>query len=211
MIKAFRELFESWLRKIGGPIGRKLRIWYYRNKFKTCGKNCVIEEGVHITNPTLISLGNNIWIDKNTILIAGAFDENSRNFAEKGEKKINWGELIIKDGCHIAPFSLIQAHGGVKIGKNVTVASGAKIYSLSHHYRNLNDETDKKRYSFSSTAPVEDQFLIVGNVVIGDNAAVGINSVILPGTVIPNGTWVGVLSSPTNNEAMKENTVFKNT
>jgi acetyltransferase-like isoleucine patch superfamily enzyme len=210
MIRAIRELFESWLRYVGGPLGRKMRIWYYRKKFKTCGDNCVIEEGVHISNPELISLGNSVWIDKNTILIAGAFDENSRKFATKGEKKIKWGELVINDGCHIAPFSLIQAHGGVSIGNNVTIASGAKIYSLSHHYRNLNDSSDQKRYSFSSTAPIEDQFLVVGNVLIGDNAAVGINSVILPGTIVPNGTWIGVLSSPSKNEELKENTVFKN-
>jgi acetyltransferase-like isoleucine patch superfamily enzyme len=105
---------------------------------------------------------------------------------------------------------LVQAHGGVAIGKYVTIAAGSKIYSLSHHYRNLNDENDSKRYSFSSTAPKEDQFLIVGNVHIGDKAAVGINSVILPGTRIPNGTWVGVLSSPTRNDQLEENTVFKN-
>jgi acetyltransferase-like isoleucine patch superfamily enzyme len=210
MINAFQSYFEGWLRNIGGPIGRRLRFFYYRKRFKTCGINCVIEEGVHITSPNHIALGNNVWLDKNTILIGGPFDKNDRNYSEKGVQNISWGELIISDGCHIAPFSLIQAHGGVSIGKNVTIASGAKIYSLSHHYRNLNDKTDSKRYSFSSTAPKEDQFLIVGNVIIGNNAAIGINSVILPGTIVPNGTWIGVLSSPTKSDLLKENTVFKN-
>lgn len=210
MLKAIIMLYESLIRNISGPIGRKLRERYYQNRFSSCGKNCIIEEGVFITNPDCISLGNNVWIDKNAILIGGVFHPEERKFDEKGPKIIDWGKLIINDGCHIAPFSLIQAHGGVKIGKNVTIAAGSKIYSLSHHYRNLNDEKDKKRYSFSSTAPVEDQFLIVGNVTVGDNAAVGINSVILPGTEIPNGTWVGVLSSPTKNDELKENTVFKN-
>jgi acetyltransferase-like isoleucine patch superfamily enzyme len=210
MSKALRQWFEGWLRNISGPIGRRLRLSYYRKRLKACGKGCVIEEGVHFTNPHYISLGDNVWIDKNTLLIAGAFDSTNRKYAVKGEETINWGELTIADGCHIAPFSLIQAHGGVSIGKHVTIAAGSKIYSLSHHYRNLNDENDSKRYSFSSTAPKEDQFLIVGNVHIGDKAAVGINSVILPGTRIPNGTWVGILSSPTRNDQLEENTVFKN-
>jgi galactoside O-acetyltransferase len=210
MLRAFRHLFEGWLRHLGGPIGKKLRITYYKKKFKSCGHGCVIEEGVHIINPHLISLGNHIWIDKNAILIAGAFDKKNRNYIEKGVKKIKWGNLIINDNCHIAPFTLIQAHGGVSIGKNVTVAAGSKVYSLSHHYKNLNDESDTKRYSFSSMAPIDNQFLIVGNVLIGDNAAIGINSVILPATSIPSGTWVGVLSSPTSKETLKENTVFKN-
>ena len=210
MFNAIVQLFESSIRNISGPIGRKLRWWYYRNKFQFCGKQCIIEEGVYITNPKCIALGNNCWIDKNTVLIAGAFNPKDRQFAQKGENIVSWGKLIIGDGCHIAPFSLIQAHGGVKIGKNVTIASGAKIYSLSHHYRNLNDEQDTKRYSFSTMADAEDQFLIAGNVIIGDNAALGINSVILPGTVVPDGTWIGVLSSPTKADKLIENTVFKN-
>lgn len=208
MGRIFREFFESWLRPLGGPIGRKLRIWYYRKRLKACGENCVIEEGVYITNPHLITFGNNVWIDKNTILVAGAFDKNSRQFKEKGNKQIPWGELHIGEGCHIAPFSLIQAHGGVQIGNNVTVASGAKIYSLSHHYRNLNDKRDQKRYSFSSTAPLKDQFMIVGNVRIGDNAAIGVNAVILPGTTIPEGTWIGVLCSPKPGEILTKNEIY---
>ncbi len=210
MREALLQLYESLIRNLGGPIGIKLRLWYYRNKFKSFGKNCIIEAGVHITNPKWIILGDNCWIDKNTILIAGAFTPKERKFAQKGINSVSWGELIIGDGCHIAPFSIIQAHGGVKIGKNVTVASGSKIYSLSHHYRNLNNEKDIKRYSFSTMAAAEDQFLIVGNIIIGDNAAVGINSVILPGTEVPNGTWIGVLSTPTKANKLIENTIYKN-
>jgi acetyltransferase-like isoleucine patch superfamily enzyme len=208
--RVFLELVESSIRHIGGPVGRKIRIWYYDKRLKSCGENCVIEEGVYITNPHLITLGNNVWIDKNTMLIAGAFDKNSRQYKEKGNRQIPWGELHIGKGCHIAPFSLIQAHGGVQIGENVTIAAGAKIYSLSHHYRNLNDTSDTRRYSFSSKAPLDKQFMIVGNVYIGENAAVGINAVILPGTTIPKGTWIGILSSPTPKDILKENSVFKN-
>lgn len=210
MFSAFRQLLEGLIRNIAGPFGKKIRFWYYRNKFKTCGQNCIIEEGVYITNPQLISLGNNVWIDKNAILIAGAFNEKQRKYAEKGERKIQWGNLYIDDNCHIAPFTLIQAHGGVSIGKNVTIAAGAKVYSLSHHYRNINDKNDQKRYSFSSMANTDDQFLIVGNVLIGNNAAVGINSVILPGTSIPNGTWIGTLTSPLPEHSLIENEVYKN-
>ena len=158
-------------------------------------------------NPKKMIFGNNIWIDKNVIIIAGAFNSNNRNYHEKGNNILNWGDLIISNGVHIAPFSLIQAHGGMKIGENVTIASGAKLYSLSHHYRNLNNPKDTKRYSFSSMAKIENQFLIVGNVIIGDNAAVGINSVVLPGTTIPNGTWLGVLSIA-NNVELKPNSIY---
>jgi acetyltransferase-like isoleucine patch superfamily enzyme len=209
MFSLFQTFYESLIRNLSGPIGRKLRLLYYKGKFKSCGTNVVIEEGVYITNPSGISLGNNVWVDKNTILTAGEFIPKGRKFIQKGREIIKWGELLISDSCHIAPFSFIQAHGGVSIGRNVTIASGSKVYSLSHHYRNLLDEKDNKRYSFSSMALAEDQFLIVGNVIIGDNAAIGINSVILPGSFIPNGTWVASLSKISSNEDLKENQVFK--
>ena len=63
-------------------------------------------------------------------MIAGAFDTKDRLYYSKGTQVVSYGELILKDNVHVAPLSLIQAHGGVRIGKNVTIASGSKIYSL---------------------------------------------------------------------------------
>jgi acetyltransferase-like isoleucine patch superfamily enzyme len=157
------------------------------------GKKVVIEPGVFFQNPTYIFVGNNVWIDRYAVLVAGPFSPNGRKFLvkENAAYKGKAGELLIADGCHIAPFTLLQAHAGLFIGKNVTIASGAKVYTLSHHYRNLNDPEDNKRYSFSSMAPVENQFLIAAPVVINDNAAVGLNSVVLPGTTISEHSWLG--------------------
>jgi galactoside O-acetyltransferase len=202
-----RLLIESILRNFSGFLGRKLRYWYYRTRFKSCGTNIIIEEGVYFENLRSIILGNNVWIDKNTILVAGAFQPRKRQYHLKGDCDIKWGDLILGDNVHVAPFVLIQAHGGVKIGSDVTIASGSKIYSLSHHYKNLNDSSDSKRYSFSSMAADEDQFLIVGNVTIEDKAAIGLNSILLPGSQIPKGTWVGVSSVINGNEVLKANTV----
>ncbi len=207
MIEHIKKLIESLIRYIGGSVGRKVRFLYYRNQFKSCGKNIAIDEGVFFENLKYMSFGDNIWVDKNAILIAGPFNTEDRKFFEKGIKEIEWGDLIISTGVHVAPFSLVQAHGGVKIGKNVTIASGSKIYSLSHHYKNLNSPEDKKRYSFSTMANKEDQFLIVGNVIVGDNAAIGLNSVVLPGSRIPEGTWIGV-QSVVNNKVLQSNSVY---
>ena len=203
-----KRLIESFIRNIGGALGRKLRFWYYSTQFKSCGSHIVIEEGVFFEHPKTMVLGNNIWIDKNAILLGGAFNSKDRKFYQKGLVDIEWGDLIIGDNVHVAAHSLIQAHGGVKIGSNVTIASGSKIYSLSHHYKNLNDDRDNKRYSFSSMALKENQFLIVGNVTIGNNAAIGLNSIILPGSKIPNGTWISVSSVVNGNDLINENSIF---
>ncbi|MGV8815427.1 MAG: acyltransferase [Gelidibacter sp.] len=208
MSNHFGKLVESFLRPISGGIGRKLRYMYYRKKFKSCGENVIIDEGVYFENYHMISIGHNVWIDRNTIFLGGAFNATDRQFYQSGKSEIPWGMLSLANGVHIAPFSLIQSHGGVSIGENVTIASGSKIYSLSHHYRNLNDKEDKKRYSFSTMADKKDQFMIVGNVIIGDRAAIGLNSVLLPGTVVPEGTWIGVMSTLNSNDILTPNSIF---
>lgn len=208
MSNHFCKLVESFIRPISGGIGRRLRYMYYRKKFKSCGENVIIDEGVYFENIHTISVGSNVWIDKNTILLGGAFNSDGRKVYKTGENKIPWGDLLLGNGVHIAPFSLIQSHGGVSIGENVTIASGSKIYSLSHHYRNLNDKEDKKRYSFSTMADKDDQFMIVGNVVIGDRAAIGLNSVLLPGTEVPDGTWIGVMSCLNSTDVLTPNSVY---
>lgn len=194
----FDDFVKTIITNISGSLGRKVRYWYYKHKFKRCGKNVIIDEGVIIQNPEWISIGDNAWIDRYVVLIAGApdIDNSSRVFTIKENKayKFERGELIIDDNVHIAPFCTIQAHGGVYLGKNITIASGSRIYSLSHHYRNLNDRDDRYEYKFSSMAPKNEQSLISSPVYIGNNCAIGLNSVVLPGTIINDGTWVGVSS-----------------
>jgi acetyltransferase-like isoleucine patch superfamily enzyme len=195
MREEFLKFIELLIRPIDGKLGRWIRYIYYRKRLGSCGKHVVIEPGVFFQNPAFIFLGNNLWIDRYAILVAGPFSPGGRKFAQKANPDYNGkaGELLISNGCHIAPFTLLQAHAGLYIGKNVTIASGAKVYTLSHHYKNVNDPTDTRRYSFSSMAPPEDQFLIAAPVVIEDDAAVGLNSVVLPGTTISKGSWLGVL------------------
>lgn len=195
MREEFLKFIEAMIRPLDGHFGRWMRGVYYRRRLGSCGKNVAIEAGVFFQNPKFIFLGDNIWIDRCAVLVAGPFSANRRKFALKQNSDYQGvaGELTVSSGCHIAPFTLLQSHAGLFIGRNVTVAAGARVYTVSHHYRNLNDNNDKKRYSFSSMAPPEDQFLIVGAVVIQDNAAVGLNSVVLPGTTLQRGTWLGVL------------------
>ncbi|MBI1767938.1 MAG: hypothetical protein HYR67_06165 [Bacteroidetes bacterium] len=196
MLEEFLTVIESFIRNIGGRSGKKIRQLYYKGRLGRCGRNVIIEPGVFFQNPKFIFLGDNIWIDRYTILVAGPFSALNRKFIKKENSNYmgEGGQLMISDGTHVAPFALLQAHGGLSIGKNVTIAAGAKVYSTSHHYKNLNDSSDHKRYSFSTMAPAEDQFIISSPVVIGENCAVGLNSVVLPGTTLRDGSWLGVLA-----------------
>lgn len=206
--QSFLSPIEGFIRYLPGPAGNLLRYNFYKKKLKYLGKNVTISEGVYILNPENVSIGENTWIDKNVILASGKPHKGERKFFWKNNKnyKGEIGELQIGRGCHIAPNAVIQAHGGVKIGNYTGIASGGKIYSMSHHYRNLEIE-DEVLYKFSPRAPQNEQYLIIGPIVIQDNTALGLNSVILPGVTIGKNSWVGVNSSvisdiPPNSIAM---------
>lgn len=201
-------MIESFLRNIEGGLGRKLRYAYYSKRLAACGKNVFIDIGVIFNCPELIFIGDNVWIDNYAILVAGHIENKGNTHTKANEAYLfGPGELHLSGNNHIAPFTLLQAHGGIFIGKNVTVAAGSKIYSFSHHYRNIDNPDDKTEYHFSSMAENKNQYFISSPVVIGDGAAIGLNSVVLAGTHIPNGTWIGVNSTVVG-QAFKPNSVY---
>jgi acetyltransferase-like isoleucine patch superfamily enzyme len=180
---------------IPGAIGSRVRRIVWRFFLGGMGKRVNIDVGVQFVNPQCIFIGDDTWIDKYAILIAGPPHEGMRSISRKPNLDFpaKEGELHIGSRCHIAAQAVIQAHGGVWIGDELTIASGARIYSMSHHYRPLN-QPHTKFYRFSSNAREEDQALIISPIVIKTGAAVGLNSVVLAGSVIGENSWVATNS-----------------
>ena len=144
-------------------------------------------------NPEYISIGDGCWIDKYAVLMAGPPHVGKRRVARRENPLFahREGELVIDRNCHIASHTVINAHGGVSIGENTTVAAGAKVISLSHHHRNLDDDSDLFLYRFGSRAPEEEQALVSSPIVIGNNAGLASNAIMVPGSSIGDGSWVG--------------------
>jgi galactoside O-acetyltransferase len=180
---------------VPGAIGNRVRSLVWRVFLGGLGKRVKIDVGVQFVNPSYIFIGNDTWIDKYTVLIAGPPHQGKRVICRKLNHHYlaKEGELHIGSRCHIAPHALIQAHGGIWIGDELTIASGSRIYSMSHHYRPL-DRPQTKFYRFSTCALEEDQALIISPVVIKTGAAVGLNSVVLPGSTIGENSWIGTNS-----------------
>jgi len=52
------------------------------------------------------------------------------------------GYVKIADDSHIAPFTLINGQGGVKIGSKVGIGGGTMIYSVMRHPKNTKNIID---------------------------------------------------------------------
>ena len=72
------------------------------------------------------------------------------------------GDPEIGEGTWIGHFTVLDGSGGLKIGKNCSIASGVHVYTHSTHL--LVTESKEK---------------LVGSVEIGDNVAIGANSVVM--------------------------------
>ena len=186
---------EDMLRSVSGPVGERLRREYWRTRLRSMGKGVRIGVGVQIVGSAYISLGDDVWLDDYTILLAGPPQESGRvvrirsNPSYEGQP----GELRIGSRTHIAPHVVLSAHGGLSIGSDSGVASGARVYSLSHHFRSSEFPRDKESpYAFSPLAPPSQQSMLQGPVVLEDYSAVGLNAVVLPGSTIGRGAWLGV-------------------
>ena len=184
---------------IPGGLGNRLRYWFYKRRMKYLGRNVILDVGVQISNPEFISIGDNTWIDKFVILLAGPPRRTRKTYYKRnknypGEE----GEIYIGKSCHIAPFTEISGHGGVWLGNHLGLATGSRIFSLSHHYRDLSAPGDsRKNYIYSPRVEDSEQAMISGPVVMQDRTALGANSVILPGITIYESSWVAAMSSVT--------------
>lgn len=175
MLNLLFQIIESLIRNIGGRFGYILRQKYFSKKFGQCGVNLQIGEGVIIQGAKDMYLGDNVWIDKYCILMAGKVNIPSSQV--KREQNHNYtyneGELHIGSNTHIAPQCIIQAHGGVSLGNYFTASAGCKIYSLSN---------DVGRCYYGTHSGEEINY-VISPVSIMDNVWLGLNAIVLAGEI----------------------------
>jgi len=172
-------IVEDIIRYISGPLGIRIRRWYYAKRFKSCGQSLVIKTGVFFKNPSFISVGNNVWIDRNCILIAGTTSNENIKHTHRSEKV---GEIRLGSNIHLGIRTVIQAHGGVEIGDCFTSGTDSKLYTLSNNIKLSKDGThhdDKKRLHY-----------VMHPIKIQNNVWVGIQSIVMGG-IIGNDVFIG--------------------
>jgi acetyltransferase-like isoleucine patch superfamily enzyme len=198
-IKKYTCAFTEWaICDFPTPVGERLRYAYWKLRLCKLGKRVHFGRDITIIQPDMVSIGDDCWIDDHVTLLAGKLNEKARHIYRGNtvaSKPIHEGEIIIGERTKIAPYVYIQGFGGVWLGNELAIANGTRIFSISHHHRDLTGEADPQIVmKFSMKAPLEEQALIVKPIIIEDGAAVGLNCVVLPGAHIGKNGWLGALS-----------------
>lgn len=126
-----------------------------------CGADCVFEPGVLIFHPENVELGENVYVGHGTIL-----------------KGYHRNRMVIGDRTFIGQGCFFHSAGGLRIGRSVGIGPHVRILTSSH------EEAGRD-------LPILDAPIRFAEVVIEDDADVGIGAIILPGVTIGRGAQIG--------------------
>lgn len=175
-----------------GPLGRGMRVRYWRRRLRHLGSGVRIDTDVYFQGPEWISIGDRVWIDKGVMLLAGPDrSARGRRVLGSGSSDVERGALHVGDRVHLGPYCVISAIGGVRIGDGCTLSSGVRLYSFSHHFRSDEAPSDR-RFHFGSMSDPTWQYMIEGPVVLGSNVGVALDAVLLPGVTIGECSFVTI-------------------
>lgn len=138
----FYQFGASLIRNIGGEIGRKMRLNFYRLSGANIGKNVKIHEGITFYRPYNLEIGDGTEIGVGTVISSrkkikigrgvgigpgcSIYDNDHKMPLEFGkESEMIDSPIEIGDGSWIGTRTIILK--GVLIGKNVTVGAGSVV------------------------------------------------------------------------------------
>jgi acetyltransferase-like isoleucine patch superfamily enzyme len=139
-------------------------------KFKSIGKNVLIKKNVGFYFIENISIGNNVRIDDNVIIVAS-----------NKKTPVNIGNYI-----HIASNCYLAGSDGIEMMDFVTLAPGVMIFSGSDDYsgKKLSNPMVGRPYIGGKS----------GKITLCKHVIIGAGSVVLPDVIIKQGSSVGALS-----------------
>lgn len=162
-----------------GPTGIRLRRMYYNRVFKSCGKNLIVEAGVSIEGVELISVGDNVFIDKGCIVATGAETQGDVFTRENTNFNAEAGQIVIGSDIHFCQSCILIGYGGIYVANNSVLSAGCKLYSLTNLANN-----PEKPAEIISIQPYRQAPFLRSPIVINDNTWLGLNTIVMPGVTI---------------------------
>jgi len=178
-----------------GDLGYELRYNFWKRRLKFLGNRVKIDTGVYFQNPQFIYIGDNCWIDKNVMILAGLDNSERekiviRNKYYKGEP----GVVHIGRNIHVGPGCIISGiSAGVYISDECGFSANCKIYAFSHHYRSRENHGDSTMH-FGPMVSQDRQCVVEGPIFLGENTGIALNAILLPGASIPENCFVAINS-----------------
>ena len=203
-----RESALTYITHLEGELGVQLRWKYWKRRLKHLGAGVRISPGVYFQQPHLISIGENAWIDRGVMLLAGRVGaERELVRVENPDYAHGPGEIVIGADTHIAAGALLSGiAAGLSVGPECTVGAGSALYAFSHHMRSMARPWDRS-VAFTSMVAADRQCMMVGPITIGENAGIGTRSVILWGARIDARSFVSASSFVRPGTRVEENSV----
>ena len=151
--------------------GRKVVIEYGYQL--SAGPNLILEDLVQISalSEKGISLGRNVTIGKSAILVCTGVIANRGVGIEIG------------DYSAVGAHSFLGGQGGVRLGQNVIMGPGVRIFSENHNYGDLGIPIRLQGENRKGVL-VEDDCWVGSGVTILDGVTVGTGSLIAAGSVV---------------------------
>lgn len=154
-----------------------LRYLYHRifSRFYHLGWTVAFNKGTVVKNAKHISLGNNVYLAKDTFL------QVPKEHALFGSHK---PKLTIEDGVSVNIGTMISAVKSIHIKRNVNIAQYCFIGDHNYEYEDINVPirhqglTDVKPIVINEGTWIANKVTICSGVTIGKNCVIGANSVV---------------------------------
>ena len=190
-----KDIWLMFITYLPGEVGLALRTRHWGKRLGHLGRDVRIDTGVYFQNPGFIHIGDNCWIDRGVMILAG-LDRSSRekislkNRDFKGEP----GVVHIGRNTHVGPGCIISGiSAGVYISDDCGFSANCRLYAFSHHYRSKK-HPENSEIHFGPMVSHDRQCLIEGPIFLGENTGVALNSVLLPGASIPGNCFIAINS-----------------
>jgi putative colanic acid biosynthesis acetyltransferase WcaF len=192
---------------LDGPLGFYLRYKYYKLKCLNLGKNVKFGVGVLLRNPQYVSIGDNTCIDDYAIIIAGynKNDKRRRRFLKNKNYSGEYGYVTIGRNCHISPNVFVLGIGGLFIGDDSVLGINSAIYTFTNMFNDF--EYKSKIIYMSNMSSFENQYMVIGPVVIEENCDILYSSFVSPGVTIRKNCVALAYSKIVYN--LKENSIYE--
>lgn len=173
------DLLKLFLVYMPGRTGVRVRRAYYKNKFKHCGENLIVDVGVCIDGLELISIGDNVFIDKYCVIATGVNLIGNIQRKSCEDYCFAEGQIVIGNDVHIAQFGILIGYGGIEIGSNVVLSAGNKIYSMTNMAYDIHDKS-----KVVSIMPYKQANFLLSPVKLNSNTWLGLNVIAMPGVQV---------------------------